>query len=654
LLVGILRVRNEALILQDTLDHVGNFVDAVVAYDDASTDQTRAILAGHQKVALLIENDFWEADSRARLEAETRHRGLLLDVVRQQMRCEWVYCFDADERIVGDLRDFLGHVSATECNGVRVRLFDAYLTPDDQAPIAAGECLLGRRRFFGPECRDILMLWRNLSHVQFRGLDAREPSGVDRVVTIFQCQHYGKAISVAEWEATCNYYAKHFPPETYGLKWRARKGQAIHVWSDFGQPLFEWGQELFLRAKVLGEAASLASPIPGEGTRCSVLLATNRLIGWTGSETLFLALVNGLYDKGVGLTVYARHLDRDWAAGQLKAGIRLVDDLDEILALSFNLAHVQHSSCLVDIRNVFPSLPILYSSLGVIPFLEHPPPFDVAISRYLAISEETQMDLISRGVPADRIEIVRNLVCESSFMPTRPISARPESILVLSNKIDDARKVMLRAAARVVGASILFVGGGSGTIPPDQLAAAINTADIVVSLGRGVIEAMLCGRIPIVFDSHGGDGMVTPDNLDLLSRCNFSGRCLSRTYSISDLVAEFGKYRQEDGERLRQIAVEQFGLSVNLPQLMGIYEDVTETKRVVKDGQMQTVAFCVGLAREDLMFARYFQRRNSVLQKEILNQQNEIHRIKHTFSWHITKPLRVIWNMARRLFRLKP
>jgi hypothetical protein len=39
-LIGITRIRNEALILQDALDYVGRHVDAIVAYDDASTDQT--------------------------------------------------------------------------------------------------------------------------------------------------------------------------------------------------------------------------------------------------------------------------------------------------------------------------------------------------------------------------------------------------------------------------------------------------------------------------------------------------------------------------------------------------------------------------------------------------------------------------------------
>jgi hypothetical protein len=244
LLVGITRVRNETLILRDTLDYVGEQVDAIVAYDDASTDDTLDILQSHPKVAMVIGNMTWESDMVARLTAETRHRGLLLQVSREWLNFDWALCFDADERVIGDLRSFTESAVAKQCQGVRIRLFDAYLTPDDHAPFTREKCLLGFRRFFGPERRDILMLWRNLPHVRYTGLDAREPTGVDKIVTDFYCQHYGKAISLEQWEETCDYYIKYFPFETYGRKWLDRKGLAIHTKSDFSRPLFEWGKEL--------------------------------------------------------------------------------------------------------------------------------------------------------------------------------------------------------------------------------------------------------------------------------------------------------------------------------------------------------------------------------------------------------------------------
>ncbi len=68
-LMGITRVRNEALVLRDTLDYVGRHVDVIIAYDDASTDRTLEILRGHPKVALIVTNGSWEEDIKARLVA---------------------------------------------------------------------------------------------------------------------------------------------------------------------------------------------------------------------------------------------------------------------------------------------------------------------------------------------------------------------------------------------------------------------------------------------------------------------------------------------------------------------------------------------------------------------------------------------------------
>jgi hypothetical protein len=82
----------------------------------------------------------------------------------------------------------------------------------------------------------------------FAGGHEREPGEISRLRTDLYCQHYGKSLSTEHWEETCDYYIKHFPFETYGRKWLARKWQAIHTQSDFMRPLYEWGEALFANA----------------------------------------------------------------------------------------------------------------------------------------------------------------------------------------------------------------------------------------------------------------------------------------------------------------------------------------------------------------------------------------------------------------------
>jgi glycosyltransferase involved in cell wall biosynthesis len=248
LLVGLTRMRNEALLLPDTLDYLAGHVDAIVAYDDASTDDTVEILRKHPKVALIVANQAWEQDVAARKLAEGRHRGLLLEMARAKLPHDWMLCFDPDERVTGDLRGFVRGLSDGECDAVRVRLFDAYMTQEDHAPYTPDRALLDFRRFYGPEQRDILMLLRNRPEIVWAEGDGRTPRGMQRVKTALYCQHYGKSLSVAHWEETCDYYIRHFPFETYGKKWTERKGKGVHTESDFGRPLYAWGGSLFANA----------------------------------------------------------------------------------------------------------------------------------------------------------------------------------------------------------------------------------------------------------------------------------------------------------------------------------------------------------------------------------------------------------------------
>jgi hypothetical protein len=97
-----------------------------------------------------VKNGAWEEDIKARRIAEGRHRGLLLQIARVQLQFDWMFCFDADERVTGDLRGFLGGPGAGDCDGVRIRLFDAYMTPDDHAPYQPNRELFGLSSIFWP------------------------------------------------------------------------------------------------------------------------------------------------------------------------------------------------------------------------------------------------------------------------------------------------------------------------------------------------------------------------------------------------------------------------------------------------------------------------------------------------------------------------
>jgi glycosyltransferase involved in cell wall biosynthesis len=235
-IMGMIRERNEGILLQDSLDHLSQFVDAIVVFDDASDDNSVAIAMAHPAVVEVVQNRVWRKTNR--LWEETSNRRKLLSTARKY-NPNWFFYADADERFEGDIKNFLLNECPDDVNAIRVSLFDSYITESDKEPYISGNKLHNFRTYFGPERRDIIMLWRNIKEFNYNVPDAREPQRISGKQLIrFYCQHYGKSLSIEQWEETCDYYVKYFPK--YSEKWLARKGKAVHQKSDFDRELYAW------------------------------------------------------------------------------------------------------------------------------------------------------------------------------------------------------------------------------------------------------------------------------------------------------------------------------------------------------------------------------------------------------------------------------
>lgn len=228
MIAGITKVRNEEEIIEDTLEHFLGFCDHLFVYDDASTDDTVDICREFSNVTVQ-EGKLWDPN-RFRAERDCRQAALDMALLFDP---DWIVQFDADERF--ELPE-----GWKKHDAVRMKLFDFYITPSDM------HLPYTERIWLGPEFRTIIMMYRPFPKISFDHLDQREmrlPKGA-RVLNAGYVKHYGKAISVEQWEETCDYYAEHFP-EPYKTKWANRRGKAVHVdyISDFGRPLITWDQK---------------------------------------------------------------------------------------------------------------------------------------------------------------------------------------------------------------------------------------------------------------------------------------------------------------------------------------------------------------------------------------------------------------------------
>jgi len=218
--------------MKDTLDHWGSIcTGGIYVYDDMSTDNTVDICESHRAVKKIIKGNYWNPD---REQAEHVNRQMILDMAQENADIDdWFVYFDADERIENFDYSTLFN---PDIKAVACKLFDFYITPGDvDKPYS-------EREYIGPESRTIVFFFRNSPDICYDKPDQRIVNLPEKgsVAVSGKIKHFGKALSVEQWEKKCDYYIKHWPK--YSEKWKLRKGKAIKVdmKSDFGNDLIHW------------------------------------------------------------------------------------------------------------------------------------------------------------------------------------------------------------------------------------------------------------------------------------------------------------------------------------------------------------------------------------------------------------------------------
>lgn len=307
--------------------------------------------------------------------------------------------------------------------------------------------------------------------------------------------------------------------------------------------------------------------------KLKVLLTNHHLLDYTGSEVYTLAIAKYLKQNNCDVVVYSRYVDKiEKDFKDLE--IPVVNHLEEIKKIQFDIAHVHHNINAAEVRLFFPELPIVFLSHGVLPFLEQASVFELGISNYLAVSDEVKINLVNSGIDENKISVIGNIIDTEHLITDQDIKSYPKQILVISAKLNVEKEKIIRAACDILKINVKFVGGRFGEINQVQLFKNINESDIIISLGRGIIEAVLSKRAAIVFDSNGGDGLITLYNYEEISKNNFSGRRFNKHFTAEELVEEIKKYNPNEINKLYQIFIEKYSAAVVVPKLVESYREI--------------------------------------------------------------------------------
>lgn len=189
---------------------------------------------------------------------------------------------------------------------------------------------------------------------------------------------------------------------------------------------------------------------------------------------------------------------------------------------------------------------------------------NVAVSRRVA-KRWGLRDVILNGIDTGRFKPVTG--------PSRAIRT------VLSLCKTNSADAMLREACDIAGVN-LRTTYGSEAFDVERL---INGADLVVGVGRSLLDAMACGRPVLSFDDRSyyqvrfhGCGYIRRDDFHFSADDNFTGVSTGRSWDAESLAAEFGKYNPADGERNRRWILKNHSVSAAVDKYMRLWAEMTE------------------------------------------------------------------------------
>lgn len=239
-----------------------------------------------------------------------------------------------------------------------------------------------------------------------------------------------------------------------------------------------------------------------------ILLTNNHLARLGGSETWTYTMAKEFERRGYDVGVFTH--EKGYVSN-------LLGDLIDDNPKDYDLALINHNTCL-DVGAKFK----IFTSHGVVPELEIP---KQGANLYVAVNENV----------ANKYKlpyIIKNPIDTDLFKPTRPISQEPKEILAITD-----------------------VPVAIATITPSRteynMPELMNRADVVITIGRGVLEAMSCARNVIIWDNRFWLGACGNGYLkDFSVLHGYVGGSYERTKI--NLDEELKLYEQEQGEKNRE------------------------------------------------------------------------------------------------------
>jgi hypothetical protein len=148
---------------------------------------------------------------------------------------------------------------------------------------------------------------------------------------------------------------------------------------------------------------------------------------------------------------------------------------------------------------------------------------------------------------------------------------QPRRALFIGNYMHGAQAQLLEEACRAAGMDVSFLGAHARvSATPEH---AIADADVVIGLGRCILEAMASRRAAYVYGVGGADGWVTPARYAALEADGFSGQVGGTPLDRDALASDLHDWDVGMGHSNRALAAAHHGATKHAMALVELMRD---------------------------------------------------------------------------------
>jgi hypothetical protein len=262
------------------------------------------------------------------------------------------------------------------------------------------------------------------------------------------------------------------------------------------------------------------------------ILLSFEFLGLGGTETYTVTVARELERLGHDTAIYTPGggpmVESARAQGVRVLGREaLPDACDAVIASDAATAH--------ELAGRYREAFVVFVAHSVEHMLQAPPQLAECYGAVVVLNDRVRRAVQARAWHAPVVRL-RQPIDRLRFSRLGPGRSSARTALVSSNYVTGPRLTLIEQACRNAGLELSRIGATNRATSTPELA--IADADVVIGLGRSVLEAMAAGRAAYVYGNLGGDGWITPESYSMIEANGFAGTADERVVIDGDLLSD--------------------------------------------------------------------------------------------------------------------